>query len=81
MTILSSVSRTSYSGAEWEGNLRGGWREEEGDSQLRHVSRAELLYGGRARSLGLQDWNHRLGRVHAQPHGQQQTQKTTNCKI
>ena len=81
MIVLCFVVRTSYSGAEWEGNLRGGWREEEGDSQLRHVSRAELLHGGRARSLGLQDWNHRLGRVHAQPHGQQQAQTATNWNI
>lgn len=72
--VVYSMTRASDSSTEWEGDLRGGRREEEGHPQLRHVPRSELLHGGRARSLGLQDQHHRLGRVHAQPHGQQQIQ-------
>lgn len=70
--VLYDMTRASYSSAERQGNLRGGRREEERHPQLRHLPRSELLHGGRARSLGLQDQHHRLGRVYAQSDGQQQ---------
>jgi hypothetical protein len=55
-------------GPEWQGDLRGGRRQEERHPQLRHVYVAQFHHGHGNRVAGPQGVQHRDGRWHAQVH-------------